>query len=307
MLPGPSNCDIQVIDQNLPDYRSCFQLPGPPASPPACTNGAVQGFADIGQSSTYTCNGSPCDGCNSACNNFAPQGCGGGGCVNCGGGSCGNMCGNVCLDGATCEDGYPIECSGGNPYCPTSPIVIDAFGEGFHLTSMNAGVKFKVLPTDDLRQMSWTDQQFRNGWLVLDRNGNGKIDDLTELFGDLTPQPTGDDRNGYVALTVFDDPMNGGNGNGVIDPGDSVYDHLRVWIDANHNGVSEPSGMHTLRDLGIFRVDLKYTLSRYVDANGNQFRYRARIWDESGPQPQCLLRRFPSGTAALAFRRAVNK
>lgn len=35
-------------------------------------------------------------------------------------------------------------------------------------------------------------------------------------------------------------------------------------------------------ELGIFRIDLRYTLSRYVDANGNQFRYRAKIWDEAG-------------------------
>jgi hypothetical protein len=57
-----------------------------------------------------------------------------------------------------------------------SPIVIDAFGEGFHLTNVPGGVKFRELPADALSQMSWTDQRFRNGWLALDRNGNGQID-----------------------------------------------------------------------------------------------------------------------------------
>jgi hypothetical protein len=52
----------------------------------------------------------------------------------------------------------------------------------------------------------------------LDRDGNGKIDNLTELFGNLTAQPESDD-----------------------DPGDSVYDRLRLWIDENHNGFSEPN------------------------------------------------------------------
>jgi hypothetical protein len=130
--------------------------------------------------------------------------------------------------------------------------------------------------------MSWTDPNWRNGWLAFDRNGNGTVDDFTELFGNMTPQPLGNDPNGYLALAVFDDPMNGGNGNGVIDPGDSVYDHLWLWIDANHNGISEPDERHTLRDAGIFQIDLKYHLSKYVDQNGNRFRYKARVWDQAG-------------------------
>jgi hypothetical protein len=124
--------------------------------------------------------------------------------------------------------------------------------------------------------------RWRNGWLALDRNGNGTIDDFTELFGNLTAQPFSDDPNGYVALAVFDDPANGGNGNGVIDQDDAVYDHLRLWIDANHNGVSEPEELHTLRDMGIFRIDLRYSMSAYIDANGNRFRYKGRLWDEAG-------------------------
>ena len=166
--------------------------------------------------------------------------------------------------------------------CAASPIIIDAYDEGFHLTNLRKGVKFRPLPAIDPHQMSWTDPQWRNGWLALDRNGNGTIDDFTELFGNFTPQPASRDRNGYLALAVFDDPTNGGNGNGMIDPGDSVYNHLRLWVDANHNGISEPEELHTLAEVGIFRMDLKYHLSNYVDDNGNKFRYRAQLWDRAG-------------------------
>lgn len=158
------------------------------------------------------------------------------------------------------------------------------YGTGFHLTDVDHGVKFKVLPTQDLHQMSWPDAAFRNGWLALDRNGDGKITDFTELFGNATPQPPSNLPNGYLALAVFDSPANGGNGNGLIDPGDAVYDHLRVWIDDNHDGISEPNELYTLQEVGMFRIDLKYVLSSYVDENGNEFRYKSRVWDQAGKQ-----------------------
>jgi len=289
-LPGPTTCDLDVIDSHLADYAACgLAENSPPPDQPTCTDGTAVGFVDTGgTTSTYTCDGQPCDGCNSACNNYAPQ--------NCNAGSGGS---SSCPDTASCDDfspgvfatDYCMYPSGGCPYDYYSsnyccyngtPIVVDAFKEGFHLTNLTNGVNFRVHPNQSLYQVSWTDPRWHNGWLVLDRNGNGTIDDFTELFGNFTPQPPSSTPNGYVALAVFDVPMNGGNGNGVIDQGDSVYDSLRVWIDANHNGISEPNELHTLRELGIFRIGLSYTLSHYADANGNHFRYRAQIWDRAG-------------------------
>jgi hypothetical protein len=53
-----------------------------------------------------------------------------------------------------------------NHRCAQSPIVIDAFGEGFHLTSLASGVQFRALPDDDATQISWTDKHWHNGWLL---------------------------------------------------------------------------------------------------------------------------------------------
>jgi hypothetical protein len=177
-----------------------------------------------------------------------------------------------------------VVCEAGGWTCIGSPIVIDTAGVGFHFTDVPNGVRFRVMPAQDLHQMSWPEASFRNGWLALDRDGDGQIDDFTELFGNATPQPQTAHPNGYLALAVFDDPANGGNGNGVIDPGDAVYSHLRIWIDDNHNGISEPSELHTLQEAGIFRIDLRYYLTWYVDENGNIYRYKSRIWDDAGQE-----------------------
>ena len=196
---------------------------------------------------------------------------------------CSNMCGTICVDNLKCSDGQPIECVGGSePYCPMSPIIIDTKAEGFHLTSMAAGVKFTF--AGSLVQTSWTDGAYSNGWLALDRNGNGTIDNAGELFGNLTAQPPGEHPNGFKALAVYDEPSHGGNGNGKIDPGDAIWPQLRVWIDRNHNGISEPSELITLSDAGVFSIDLDYTLGKKTDQYGNVFRYAARISDRYGNQ-----------------------
>jgi hypothetical protein len=53
-------------------------------------------------------------------------------------------------------------------------------------------------------------------------------------------------------LAVFDEPENGGNG--FIDPGDAIYNKLLLWIDANHDGISQSSELKHLADLDVHRI-----------------------------------------------------
>lgn len=170
--------------------------------------------------------------------------------------------------------------------CDThTPILIDVDGQGFFLTSLAGGVNFNISDGSRPNRVSWTQRSSTNAWLALDRDGDGRIDDASELFGDLTPQPQpppGVPRNGFLALAVFDQPDHGGNGDGVIDARDEVFSRLRLWQDLNHDGVSTPDELATLPQLGISGIALEYTLSRHTDQYGNVFRYVGTIYRADG-------------------------
>jgi hypothetical protein len=174
-------------------------------------------------------------------------------------------------------------CVGGQCY---TPILVDVLGDGLRLTNAHEGILFNVLPGKRAR-IAWTRPNSDDAWLILDRNGNGSVDSGEEMFGNATPQPqppAGVGKNGFLALAVYDQAENGGNGDGIINKQDSVFSELRLWHDKNHNGISEPAELSTLQDLGLNSIDLDYKESKKTDLFGNKFTYRAKVKDKNDAQ-----------------------
>lgn len=187
---------------------------------------------------------------------------------------------DYCTYPGGCPSGEFVSSYGNCCYVNNSPIIVDLASDGFQLTDIAYGIPFSVTGADFLHQVSWTVPDGNDAWLALDRNGNGRIDGGSELFGNFTPQPPpppGQQRNGFLALAAFDAAQAAGNGNGRVDSGDAVFAALRLWRDANHDGVSQPGELLGLPSHHIDSIDLDYRMSGKRDAFGNQFRYRSKV------------------------------
>ncbi|OZB12737.1 MAG: hypothetical protein B7X58_10865 [Marinobacter sp. 34-60-7] len=86
-----------------------------------------------------------------------------------------------------------------------------------------------------------------SGYLMFDRNGNGKVDNGTELFGPKSG-------SGFSELAAFDD-----DGNRWIDANDEVFQSLSVWVQTADGG-------HALRSLAEVGVQ-----ALYVDSVPDRF------------------------------------
>ncbi|WP_377700636.1 calcium-binding protein, partial [Paraburkholderia solisilvae] len=131
------------------------------------------------------------------------------------------------------------------------PLVLDLNGDGIHTIGASASTAYFDFDGQGSRiHTGWISAD--DGFLVLDRNGNGHIDSGAELFSNFTPLANGAlAPNGFDALKEFDV-----NKDGVIDSKDAIWSSLKVWRDANVDGRSEQGELVSLDALGIVAIRL---------------------------------------------------
>jgi uncharacterized repeat protein (TIGR01451 family) len=138
-----------------------------------------------------------------------------------------------------------------------TPIVIDLNGDGIKtIARADSQGTFDLLGTGSGINSGWLSGD--DGFLVIDRNGNGSIDDISEMFGGSSK---GD---GFAKLASFDS-----NADGMVNANDADFAGLKIWRDVNGNHQTDDGELMSLADAGLVGLSISYSELPFLDAKGN--------------------------------------
>jgi hypothetical protein len=142
------------------------------------------------------------------------------------------------------------------------PLALDLDGDGVETISSNSGIIFDFNGDGLKTGTGWVKGD--DGFLVLDRNANGAIENGSELFGIDTIKSNGQKaKDGFDALRDLDS-----NTDGVFDVQDTEFANVRVWQDLNQDGVSQAHELKSLAEHNIVAINLDSTKTNQ-NSNGN--------------------------------------
>ncbi len=136
------------------------------------------------------------------------------------------------------------------------PLVLDLNGDGVQTISIEVSqADFNLTEEQGLSfDHGWVSSE--DAFLALDKNGNGVIDDINELFGSST-------RSGFSELSDYDS-----DGNGLIDIADPSFAALLLWSDTNGDGISQQDELTSLSEKEIASISLDFEKTS-IENNGN--------------------------------------
>lgn len=128
-----------------------------------------------------------------------------------------------------------------------APIVLDLDGDGLDLVSVDTSQVVSRLDSGNLARVGWVGPS--DGMLVVDRNGDGRIDRLSEIS---FLQDAKDAKTDLDGLRTWDS-----NGDGKLSALDKRWGELKIWTDLNQNGRSTKKELRTLEEAGVTEISLK--------------------------------------------------
>ncbi len=132
-------------------------------------------------------------------------------------------------------------------YGMLSTIILDLDGDGIEMRSIKrASAAFDMNGDGVADDTGWVGRD--DGLLVIDRNNDGEINNVSELS---LASEDADANSAMEALAALDN-----NNDRVIDAKDVRFGELKVWIDANGNGVTDAGELKTLEEVGITSINL---------------------------------------------------
>ncbi len=137
------------------------------------------------------------------------------------------------------------------------PLIIDTAGNGIKLDSWQTStVLFDLDGNGTKENTGWTKANGDDAFLVIDKNNDGKINDITEMFGNASTP-------GFKQLSTYDS-----NKDNVINATDTQFNLLKLWNDKNANGIVDAGELTTLSANNIKEISLNSYANR-VNINGN--------------------------------------
>ncbi len=136
------------------------------------------------------------------------------------------------------------------------PLVLDLDGDGIETTTLASfSPNFDLNGDNFAEKAGWVNRD--DGFLVVDLDSNGKIDNISEMFGNAGT-------TGFAALAAYDSDLDGD-----VDANDADFSDLKVWQDLNQNGITDVGELKSLAELDIASIALTPTSTTPVTQAGN--------------------------------------
>jgi hypothetical protein len=141
---------------------------------------------------------------------------------------------------------------GGRTLGALTTIILDLDGDGLEARrARRSAARFDMNGDGVADDTGWVGRD--DGLLVIDRNGDGRITDMSELS---FLSERADATSAWDGLSVLDSTRDGR-----LSVADARFGELKVWSDRNGDGISQDGELQSLVDLGITEISLRQSFT----------------------------------------------